>query len=326
MLSAILALAGCTPTPVLRGSSPEVAVDDGVVLAGGSGAVDSGPTSIGTYSTDDGCSDLPSTAVSLPVQDYWTGADFDFDGLGRLVSIDGNLLLGWSGAESGVEILAYGVEVDTRSLQVDHDGGIVVSSYQAGTVVRFNPATGVSLPIIGGMDGPGGLEIGEPGVVYVAESGTGRIYEIGASGMATSLGAVPYPAQLALSPAMDVLYVSDLAEGTIWAFDHADDRWSGPRPVVTTVEPMAAIEVDSCGNLYGVAYGSGAVFRFDPDTGEHTRLTTLPVSGYGAFVSARWGSDRGPWRRDVLYVSDTQRIFAVDVGVVGRDQPVDVLP
>ena len=39
-----------------------------------------------------------------------------------------------------------------------------------------------------------------------------------------------------------------------------------------------------------------------------------------------WGSDRGGWRRDTLYVTDRNKIFALEMGVPGKDQPVDAMP
>lgn len=326
----LLALLGCPTVPVL------------VRTGGGDGSPGAGDTAevpeVGTFAADtgvsadgnDACDALPDGPVPVSGFDHYTGADFDFDALGRLVSIDGDVLLAWDG-EGDAEVVVRDVGPDARGLQVDHDGAVLVASHGSGTVVRYNLATGASVPRIGGLVGPTGLEIGDPRVLYVAESEAGRVFEFDTPRMvAAPIASVPYPNHLALSPSHDVLYVSDLLEPVIWALDRrstdaANQDWGEPRIAVATPESMGAIEVDDCGNLYGVG-ASGDVYRFDLGSGGVVHLASLGVSGYGAFVAARWGNDRGPWRRDVLYVSDHFRVWAVEAGVRGRDQPVDEAP
>jgi hypothetical protein len=86
------------------------------------------------------------------------------------------------------------------------------------------------------------------------------------------------------------------------------------------------METDICGNLYSIQFYSGKLFRYTPSTDTAVMLVDLNDPGSLLWNAIRWGSNRGNWRRDVLYVTSRHKIFAVEVGVDGRDQPVDLAP
>src|SRR5688572_4258108 len=132
----LLALLGCPTEPVLADRSsedPAPASDTAVVETFAQ------PTSGDTGTQPDYsdlCATLPSGNVPFSAHPYYTGADFDFDAQGRIVSSDGGSLLAWDGDQGGAEVLAWNVGPDPRGIQVDHVGALLVSSYARGTVER----------------------------------------------------------------------------------------------------------------------------------------------------------------------------------------------
>jgi hypothetical protein len=108
---------------------------------------------------------------------------------------------------------------------------------------------------------------------------------------------------------------------------NADGTWGEKELVFSSpTETYDGIEVDICGNLYLIGFSSGRLFRVDVESREQVVLVDIDDPDAFYYTSLRWGADRGGWRRDVLHVTDRNKVFAVEVGVAGRRQPVDEMP
>jgi hypothetical protein len=103
-------------------------------------------------------------------------------------------------------------------------------------------------------------------------------------------------------------------------------NWGPKELLINPTGPYDGIETDICGNVYVVQFSNGELNRFDPDTMEGELLIDLDDAGEFLWNAIRWGSGRGIWARDTLYVTDRNKVFGVKIGVPGRTQPVDQMP
>lgn len=280
----------------------------------------------------DVCDHLPSSPLSVTSVRIATTEDFDFDAQARLVYADwnGNLMAVDDTAQ--VSLLSPGSwYTDARGIQVLSTGEILVAYIGGNEIVKVDPLTGVRSQYLVGISGPNALEVGDGDVVFATETATGRVWrhdpatddnQVIASGFS-------YPNGLALSPDQATLYISDDYRG-IFSITHdpVADTWSAPVQVFAPApgEAYDAMETDVCGNLYSIQFYSGKLFRYTPSTDTAVMLVDLDDPGSLLWNAIRWGSNRGNWRRDVLYVTSRNKIFAVEVGVDGRPQPVDLAP
>jgi sugar lactone lactonase YvrE len=278
--------------------------------------------------TDPACQTLPTTALGTQSYPLTTTEDFDFDALGKAVFSDFDNIVA-ADQDGVVELVAPGTE-DPRGVQVQGDGNLVVVFQDQGLVASIDRATGSTAPLISSLSGPNGLELGPDGEVYVTETGfadgAGTVSRFDPeTGDRTVLGdGFGFPNGVVFDAGRGRLYVADADVG-VFVLDSSAGGFGPPTLILDLPgdrDLYDALEVDSCGNLYVVDYGVGQLFRVDPQTQEVTSLFQAAAPPYG-FVGARWGSDRGGWRRDVLYLSNRSELVGVEVGVRGQDQPVD---
>jgi DNA-binding beta-propeller fold protein YncE len=292
---------------------------------------ESGETGETGVVTDPACDEvLPSGPLPMASYPIRTTEDFDFDGLGKLVYANAGSLMA-ADPDGTATVVSPGVDVDAHGIQVLSDGNVVMAQGERGMVTWIDRASGGTAVVAGGLSSPNALDIADGDVMYVGEL-MGRVtqHEL-ATGTTTmvhpSLGVVY---GLALNEAQDRLYVTT-NDGIFELRELADGSWSQePR----TIFPLNGyrhlfdgLEVDVCGNVYALEFYSGKLFRIDPETLEAAEIAEVGTGAPGSYwVSTRWGSDRGGWRRDVLYVTDRSVVHGIEVGVRGRSQPVDAVP
>lgn len=322
---------GRGPTaPTAPTAAPSPTADTGGAPDGGSGhtggvPADSAPAAFS-------CDDLPDRPLSVTSVDIETTEDFDFDAEARLVYADwyGNLIAVDDQARQTV-LSPGNSDTDARGIQVLSTGEILVNYIWSNRIVKVDPATGARQDYLVGIQGPNALEVGDGDVVYASETSTGRIWQYDPASETRQVIAsgFTYPNGLALSPDQLTLYISDDLNG-IFSIQRAtvDEPWGEPTRVFEPApgEAYDAMETDACGNLYSIQFYSGKLYRYSPSTGTATMLVDLNDPWSLLWNAIRWGSNRGGWRRDTLYVTSRNRIFAVELGVNGRDQPVDLAP
>ncbi|MEQ1500894.1 MAG: SMP-30/gluconolactonase/LRE family protein [Myxococcota bacterium] len=337
MLAVILAACTPDPTTATDGTDGPTGTSDTHTTppstTGTTGATgDTATTTTPTIGFD--CTSLPAGPYQVDTYPIVTTEDFDFDALGSLVYSDYTnfIAVDSNGAQS---VIAPGIE-DTRGIQILSDGNIAAAYITQGRVGYTDRLTGASVTLVGGLSAPNAMDVGTGDVMYVSETGSNRrviSYDPATDETAVVADGFVYPNGLALNQEQTILYVGDsgaLQTGGRGLYrivkDEATGEWGDKELIVDPDGPYDGIEVDVCGNVYVVEFSNGKLQRFDPDTLEATLLVDLNDSAQFLWNAVRWGSGRGIWARDVLYVTDRHQVFGVHVGVPGRDQPVDAMP
>lgn len=327
---------GCKkPAPTTDGNTPtdshptsDTTDTDTTASTGTSGTTGETGTTITEPPID--CSNLPTGLVNYGEMRIETTEDFDFDAQGYLVYAEwlGSNLIG-ADAYGNSQIIATGVH-DTRGISVMSDGNIAVAYISEGRVGITDRATGVGTTMVSGLNGPNALELDYGDIMYVTEFGRVLRYDMATDDIQPIATGFSYPNGLTLDEDHDTLYISDTTNGIYRIEKITDTEWTTPELVVDPSGGFGssydAMEVDACGNVYVLGFYTGELYRFDPVTLESVLLARIQDSGAFLWNAIHWGSGIGGWRRDVLYVTDRNKIFGVEVGVMGRDQPVDLVP
>ena len=329
----IALLAGCTDDPTFR-ERPDPTETGVTSSTTTTTTTTTTSTTTGSFSTttEVDCSTIPEFPLSVTELNIETTEDFDFDGEGRLVFAEwlGSTLIGVD-IYNDFEIISAGIQ-DTRGISVLADGRIIIAYISFGTVGIIDPATGANDTLIAGLSGPNALEVGQGNTIYFTETGNGSVREFDYVTLESKpvAGGFNYPNGLVINERHDILYVSDSSDG-IWAVPKNPDGTWGDKYLVYDPAGFGSydgMEVDSCGNLYVLGFSSGEVARMDPEASPVEGEIIFTLSDPQAFLwnAMHWGSGRGGWKRDTLYVTDRNKVFAVEMGVPGKAQPVDALP
>lgn len=274
------------------------------------------------------CDNLPIGPVPISSFDITTTEDFDFDALGYLVYSDGGSFRA-ADAYGGNELVAPGIQ-DTRGIRILSDGNVIAAYITEGRVGFTDRTTGGGNTLISGLSGPNALEVGAGDLVFVSETGGAprvRAFDRTTLEETTVAGGFLYPNGLALSPDEQTLYVADSYAGIYKvAKDPGTGEWGERELLFDPADSYDGIETDRCGNVYTVGFTNGQVVRFNPETLESTLLYDIDDPAAFLFNAMRWGSGRGGWRRDVLYITDRRVVFALEVGIEGPPQAVDNVP
>ncbi|MEQ1503537.1 MAG: SMP-30/gluconolactonase/LRE family protein [Myxococcota bacterium] len=305
---------GTTPTTGETGTTP-------------TSTGDTGPTT--TEPTFDCSAPKPTNPRPFVSYDIVTTEDFDFDALGSMVYSDWvNFVAVDSYGEFSV--IAPGIE-DTRGIQIMSDGNIAAAYITQGRLGYTDRLTGASYTLLAGLSAPNALDIGHDDIMFVTEAGNGRVtrFDPATGEHAVIATGFTYPNGIALNQEQNRLFVADSTQGVyMLELNESTGEW-GPQQLLFNPpgsESYDGIEVDYCGNVYVVQFYNGELHRFNPDTLVGELLIDLDDSQSFLWNSVRWGSNRGIWSRTTLYVTDRHKVFGVDIGIPGRDQPVDLVP
>lgn len=287
------------------------------------------PTETGTTTTTPpDCDNLPVGPVAISSFDITTTEDFDFDALGFLVYSDWVNFVA-EDAYGNEEVVAPGIN-DTRGIQILSDGNIVAAYIGEGRVGYTDRITGGGTTLISGLSAPNALDVGDDDLVFVSETGIPprvRAFDRDTLEETSVAGDFSYPNGLALSPDQQTLYVADSYAGIYKVVkDPKSGVWGDKELLFDPQDSYDGIETDICGNVYTVGFTNGEVVRFNPETLESVMLYDIDDPQAFLYNAIRWGSGRGGWRRDVLYVTNRRVVFALEVGIEGRNQPVDLVP
>jgi sugar lactone lactonase YvrE len=275
----------------------------------------------GATSTLD-CTTLPPLPVEYEtLQDFTRAEDFDFDGLGRHVSIQGRDLIATT-YEGQVSLISPNVGFSTAGTRVLPSGDFVVADSGVGGLILIDGDTGGQQVVASNFTYPNGVEVDRQNRAYVADQTQGNVRMVdvytGEQGIIAS--GLNNPNGVILSPDEQTLYVGSFGGGMIYAIDRLGDlEWADKRILyeVGLNGGFDGINVDACGNVYITEYTTGRIYRVTPD-GEQARMVVDLPSGW--IPNMRWGHDIGGWRSDVLYVSDRNqgRLFALEMGIAGK--------
>lgn len=275
------------------------------------------------------CDALPSGPFTWAASSrVHTEEDFDFDRNGLLVMQSSNNLVGVE-HDGNSTLLAASVGIDIAGVRTLPSDDYVVAQQDTAALRRVNHANGNTVTVLGGLDFPNGLDVGTDGMVYVSEyADDGRVRMVDPyTGDATVILRTRYPNGLALSPDEQTLYVAlsqslFYGNGRVIAIDRepGTGEWIGEeRTVFDASDLLDAITVDVCGNVYVTGYNSGKVWRIRMPDETPELLVDLPNSGYEGYCAARFGAGYGDWSRTTLYVSDRTELYAIELGVEGRN-------
>lgn len=251
---------------------------------------------------------------------FGTAEDFDLDDLGFHVSVISQQLKARD-QQGTVEIRATSVSSEASGTRILPDGSVAVNRVAQGSIVRVDP-NGSKTVFISGLEYPNGLEVDTDGFVYVAEQSGGRVRRVDPyTGdqwvLAEGLNA---PNGIIFGPDYQRLYFNSFGGGSVHYLEKVSDTvYDGPyllaeRP---TGGGFDGINVDVCGNIYVTEYIAGKVWRVRPDGSAVEMAANLPSSW---IPNIRWGTDKGGFDAEVLYVSDRDqgRLFGLQVGLPGK--------
>lgn len=268
------------------------------------------------------CSVLPPVPATFhTLHGYSAAEDFDFDDQGYQISVFQNALAGKDQA-GDIRIISPNIgswTAGTRSLAT---GDFVIADAGAGTVVLVDGTTGAKTPILTGLDYPNGLEVDADHQVYVAEQSRGRITQVDPYTGDSHVVAenLNNPNGLVLSPDGTILYAGSFGGGMVYSIRRtAPGVWEPAKRHFQSAGNDGGydgINVDVCGNVYFTEYTNGKIWRVSADGSQVDLVTTLPSFW---IPNMRWGSNRGGWDPEVLYVSDRDqgRIFGLELGIAG---------
>lgn len=253
-----------------------------------------------------------------------TEEDFDFDALGYLLTQRSQDLQGID--RYGVShAVASNVGVDATGIRSMLNADIVVAQPSTGSIRLVDPDTGGSLTLLGGLNNPNGIEAGEDGMAYVTENtNNGRVRRVDpTTGEATVLFNLSYANGIVLSPNDEVLYIAAADSfffgdtRIVATYRDANGEFDPSTSVVLYTHPeyVGSLTVDACGNVYGVEYSGGRVFRLDPTT--QTVEMLVDFNQFGTFSALHFSPGLGGWSAESLYVTSRGNLFEIPMGVPG---------
>lgn len=323
-------LVACTPPEPSSDRESRHSPDTGTEHTGGTPTGTTGTTGqtgdTGVVVPPVDCSTLVAAAdiTFTSTREIVTEEDFDFDGQGYLITQRDNDLQGIDRA-AGSHFVASNVGPDATGIRSTAQGYITVAQPSDGTVRLVDPATGGSLVLLADLNNPNGLEAGEDGMVYLTENTqNGRLRMIDpTNGDFQIIDQVPYANGIVLSPDDQTLYLSSSTgffggSTHVVAIDRGDDgTWdaSTRRVVYTHPAYVGSLTIDACGNLYGVEYSQGRVFRLDTATLVAEMLVDL--QGPGSFSALHFSPGFGDWDLNSLYVTSRFELYEIPTGVPG---------
>jgi len=273
------------PPALLVGSTMPAVVVVVFLLAGAAGSR-SGLASTRTHVAAQQADQLQSWAIPTPNAGLMMPA-VGPDGSVWIGEMDTNRLARLLPASNTVEEYSFGSYQGTMGLAVDKQGVVWLAQETAGTLGRFDPATGAyaALQPPTPNAAPSAIALDGAGNVWFTEQNTSRIgrYEPATQ----SFREFPLP------HANAVLYWLAVApDGRVWFTEFGAHRIGVLAPASGTVteydapngESPAGIAVDQAGAVW-FATTAGSLVRVDPSTGAMTRFTAPVNQLYGVAVA-----------------------------------------
>lgn len=252
-----------------------------------------------------------------------TEEDFDFDDQGYLLMQRSGDLQGVD-RQGGAHPIAPNTG-DPTGIRSTSTGLIVIAQPGYGNIELVDPATGGSMVLLGGLSSPNGLEADGEGMIYVTENHPqGRVRMVDTTdGSFAVIAEAPYPNGIALSPDDQVLYFTTGDGGfggqtrIVRIERDASGRWDQTTLELLYTHPayVGSITMDACGNLYGLEYQGGRVFRMDTTT-----LAVEPIADFqvgGSWSNLHFSPGLGGWDLNTLYITNRGQLFLIDTGVPG---------
>jgi hypothetical protein len=267
--------------------------------------------------------------LRIPPSNYFGGDQFDFDGNGYFVYDQfGSLAM-----EDGL-----GLQVDDLGLLAFYSRVFGMRTQANGRIAYYDETRAelreveLSVPperrttqdvFIASGQGYEGLEVGPADALFLSNTTDGEIVRLDPlSGTLDLVAPARWVRQLAWSEELQQLWYGDEDGVKVVDYDAVADSFAPPRLIFAT-NNVQGVAVDVCGNGYAITQTLPAeLIRFNPRTGQADALATTLSGG-----PLRWGSNRGVFSRDLLYMSHFWgRLYSMDVGNPGGAQPVDRAP
>jgi sugar lactone lactonase YvrE len=334
----LLGLSGCSDDPkeAEESATGETATTSGTITTSGSSEsgevgseTDSGPDTgdgDGDTNTGDGDGDtgpppdcdnlapLPLSFVEIPGAK--SAEDYIFNPDGKLLSINNNSLFSASYGEDA-DFLFPGVATGfTSGTSMLPGGDLIFNDVASGSVRRVDSEGGTTV-VVGGLAYPNGLTVDNEGWIYVAEDDGARVVRFQADNAQTEVVVqTDGPNGLAFSADFRRLYIGSFDHGGVKEYDLDTEELTVINSELSAID---GVVTDICDNVYVTQFGSGQVWRIDPE--HQAELVVELPSGW--IPNLNFGSGVGGWELDRIYVSDMggDRVFELQPGTVGIDPP-----
>jgi sugar lactone lactonase YvrE len=277
------------------------------------------------------------TSIFSSSEAEYGAEDFVFDREGYLVLVDRytSTMFRLERRERPELVVGNLGTLSSAGTRILPNGKVVVAD-EGGPILLVGRDRSIT-PIATGYTSFNGLVVGIDGAIYGASYTYGVVRIDPETEQATVLYNVTSGGidGITFSPDYRTLYFNEgeiysagegrLLKGTLTSTGGLVDVQSVGRPLETTQGTLDGMTTDVCGNIYIAAQNistdactGSALVRVTP-AGESSILTCMPE----AFTpSLNFGSGRGDWDRNTVYVIDWFGfLYEVEVGVPGRREP-----
>jgi len=206
-------------------------------------------------------------------------------------------------------------------------GDMVIAEPNSGQLIRVDLAGPSVTPVLGNLQEPNGIAVGDDDMVYLTEM-TGKISRVDPySGDRTVLYDTPISTDgISFAPDYRTLYWNSEQGQVIEAeIDNAGALVGNPAVLANVntgyFDLLDGMTVDVCGNIYVVRM-SGYIVRITPD-GQQQELIDFSNFQGGVFISAaNFGSGYGGFEKENLYVMNLNGgVFEIEMGIPGKWEP-----
>lgn len=259
------------------------------------------------------------TRGSGPLHSFLEGPSFDREGNLYCVDLAHGRIFRISPQGEWRVFAEY--EGKPNGLKIHNDGRIFVADGQHG-IVSFDPDTGRSNTILGGLAGPNDLVFADNGDLYFTDPGVshlgnmnGRVLRMAPDGAVDVLmEGLPYPNGLVLSPGQNELYVALTHSLQVVRLGlHTPRRWRAFLQLSGGLSGPDGMAIGEQGDLAVVHAGFGTVWLFSPVGEPLARVRSC--AGIRTTNIAYGGSDRR-----TLYITEAEQgvILTARMDMPGR--------
>ncbi len=284
---------------------------------------DTTPTS--TYD----CTTLPpAPTVWQRLNNIPVSEDFTIDADGFLWGVDTNTRALVKTTHGGnTDVVLPNVSSWGRGTRFLSTGDLMIAEPNSGSLMRVDLSGPSIAPVLGGLQEPNGVVIGDDDFVYLTEM-TGKVSRVDPdTGDRTVIYDTPVSTDgITFAPDYRTLYWNSEQGQVVKTVLDADGAVVDPPAVLTTINGLGFMDLldgmttDACGNIYVVRM-MGHIIRITPD-GQQQEIIDLSGLG-GVFISAvNFGSGAGGFERDNLYIMNLSGgVFEVEMGIEGKWEP-----